>query len=299
MMVLQEGIAGRRQLLGRGMAPSAIDDALAQRRLHHVHRGFGVYALMPTELLGEEGRLRAALCATWGRAVLAGGTAGHRWQLTRAPPLRIELATSRLELVGPPGVIVRRTLLRPGDVIRHEGLRTMTPTRTLLDLAGRYDRDPLLRAVRQAEFHHRLHPDDMLAILRRGHPGSRALRRAIARHVPGYGELKSRLERKFRALLVAHGVELPRRNAKVGIYTVDCLWPDLRVVVELDGRQHLRPGQAAIDAERDLFLRSRTYVVRRYTWAQVTGPGRHAVVADLVQAFEEARVLAAHRGLAA
>lgn len=298
-MIVQDGIAGRRQLLVRGMASTAIDEALAQRRLHHVHRDFGVYALMPPELLTEEACLRAALYATGGRAVLAGATAAFRWQLTPARPLEIELATSRLELVGPPGVIVRRTLMRPGDVTRHDRLRTMTPARTLLDLACRYDPQPLLRAVRQAEFHHRLHPDDMLAILRRGHPGSRALRRAIARHVPGYGELKSRLERKFRALLIAHGVELPRRNARVGIYTVDCLWPDLRVIVELDGRQHLRPGQAVIDAERDLFLRSRGYVVRRYTWAQVTGPRQHEVVADLARAFEEARVLAAHRSLAA
>ena len=36
-------------------------------------------------------------------------------------------------------------------------------------------------------------------------------------------------------LLIRHGIELPQRNAPVGPWTVDCLWPDRRVVVELDG----------------------------------------------------------------
>ncbi|MTD46138.1 DUF559 domain-containing protein [Conexibacter sp. W3-3-2] len=101
---------------------------------------------------------------------------------------------------------------------------------------------------------------------------------------PRVGEMRSRLERRFRSLLVRHGIPLPRRNVTLGPWIVDCLWPELGVVVELDGRQHARPGQAAVDARRDLWLRANGYVVLRYTWQQVTEDS-DAVVADLLAAL--------------
>jgi hypothetical protein len=35
--------------------------------------------------------------------------------------------------------------------------------------------------------------------------------------------MNSRLERRFRELLIRHGIELPERNQEVGPWTVDCL----------------------------------------------------------------------------
>ena len=119
-----------------------------------------------------------------------------------------------------------------------------------------YTQRALLRALAEAEFQHDLRPDDVLRTLRRGHPGSANLRAALDAHAPGYGQAKSRLERRFRALLIRHGIELPERNQRVGPYEVDCLWRDRRVVVELDGRQHTRPHQADADDDRDLWLRA-------------------------------------------
>ena len=285
LLVLQEGVAARPQLLRRGMSARAIARARASGRLTDVHHG--VYAAIPIELLGDDARLMAAILATRGRAVLAAGTAAHRWQLIPAPPIGIELA-ARLELVEPRGVTIRRTVLRHGDVVRNGRFRSTTPVRTLLDLAVRYEPRPLLRALEEAEFHHRVHPADVLTTCRRGHPGSAALRAALELHVPGYGAMRSELERRFRTLLIAHGITLPERNQRLGRWTVDCLWRELRVVVELDGGQHRRPGQAAVDAERDLWLRRHGYVPRRYTWDQVTGRDSSNVVADLCDAFAEA-----------
>ncbi len=172
----------------------------------------------------------------------------------------------------------------------HDGrFRITTVERTLLDLAVRFDMGPLMRALREAEYHHRRRPADILAVLRRGHPGSAKLRRAVELHVPGYGAMRSRLERRFRGLLVEHGIPLPTRNHRLGPWTADCVWLSLKVVVELDGAQHTLPHQAAVDAERDLWLRRNGYIVRRYTWKQVTGPRSREVVADLLDAFAEAR----------
>ncbi len=168
--------------------------------------------------------------------------------------------------------------------------RSTSVPRTLLDLAARYTQRALLKALAEAEFQHDLRPDDVTRVLRRGHPGSAALRTALDAHAPGHGEAKSDLERRFRALLIGHGIELPERNQRVGPYEVDCLWRDRRVVVELDGRQHARPHQADADDDRDLWLRANRFVPRRYGIKQVDNhPGE--VVTDLLTAFDDAATL--------
>ena len=70
----------------------------------------------------------------------------------------------------------------------------------------------------------------------------------------------------------------------MGPWTVDCLWPERRVVVELDGRQHERPHQADCDDDRDLWLRRHGYVTRRYGKRQVEQQPDD-VVADLLAAL--------------
>lgn len=276
----------RRQLLALGATPSAIAHARRCGRLFDLYRG--VYATLAPELLGEDGELIAALLAVGPGAVVSHGTAAWRLDLIPAPPVTIELSAPH-EHVARPGLQVRRcTALRATDVTDHGRFRSTTPVRTLLDLAVDYDRFPLLRALEQAEFEHDVRPEHVLAVLRRGHPGSARLRAALDEHVPGYGAAKEGLERAFRSLLVEAGVELPARNVPIGRWTVDCLWNRLRIVVELDGRWHQRPHQRTVDSDRDLWLRRHGYLVLRYTWTQL----RHRpaeVIADLRQ--EMARVV--------
>jgi very-short-patch-repair endonuclease len=124
-------------------------------------------------------------------------------------------------------------------------------------------------------------------VLRRGHPGSAALRAALDAHAPGHGQAKSRLEKRFRALLIRHQIELPERNQPLGPHIVDCIWRTKRVVVELDGRQHARPHQADADDDRDLWLRRHRFVPRRYGTKQVDDTPDD-VITDLRDAFDNA-----------
>ncbi|MGZ6673861.1 MAG: hypothetical protein ACXVFM_16085, partial [Solirubrobacteraceae bacterium] len=134
----------------------------------------------------------------------------------------IELAVPRTR-TAPAGVdFFESRNLRPGDTTHNGRLPTTSVARTLLDLATRYDRRALLRALAEAEFHHDLRPPDVERTLRRGRPGSANLRAALAQHAPGHGEMKSRLERRFRRLLIRRGIELPSRNEEIGPWTVDC-----------------------------------------------------------------------------
>jgi very-short-patch-repair endonuclease len=280
----QHGVVARGQLLAAGVDGSAIDRALRAGVLHRVHRG--VYVAVAPELLTEEGRLLAALLAAGDGALLSHGTAAWRWRIIPAPPSVITLAVPRHRTVEGLKLHVGRNL-RPGDSTRNGRFATTTVPRTLLDLATRYHHHALLKALAEAEFQHDLRPEDIERTLRRGHPGSNRLRAALKEHAPGHGEMKSRLERRFRDLLIRHNIELPERNASVGPWTVDCLWRDQRVAIELDGRQHQRPHQADSDDDRDLWLRRHDYVARRYGKRQIEQQPDD-VIADLLDAFAEA-----------
>jgi very-short-patch-repair endonuclease len=274
-----------RSWCARGVAGSTIDRALSSGRLHRIHRG--VYSTVAPELLAADGFLIAALSAAGDGALLSHGTAAWRWQLIPAPPATIEL-TVPWRRAAPAGLaLFEGGRLRADDVALNGRLPTTSVPRTLLDLAVRYDHPALLRALAEAEFHHDVRPAEIRGVLRRGHPGSARLRAALEEHAPGHGQVKSNLERRFRALLIRRQIELPLRNESVGPWTVDCLWPDRRVVVELDGRQHARPHQADCDDDRDLWLRRNRYVARRYGARQIDQLP-DVVIADLLAAFVEA-----------
>jgi very-short-patch-repair endonuclease len=280
----QRGIIARPQLLTAGVTNAAIDRALRSGRLHRIHQG--VNSTQAPELATQDALLIAALLAAGDGAVLSHGTAAWRWQIIAAPPSKIELAVPR-DRTAPPGLRLFRSQFRPGDLILGARFPSTSVPRTLLDLAVRYDQRALLKALAEAEFHHDTRPADIQATLRRGHPGSANLRAALDAHTPGHGQTKSQLERRFRNLLIQHQIELPLRNEPLGPWTIDCLWPDRRVAVELDGRQHERPHQADNDDDRDLWLRRNRYIARRYGNSQIDARPED-VIDDLVDAFAEA-----------
>ena len=211
---------------------------------------------MAPELLTEEGHLVAALLAAGEGAILSHGTAAWRWRIIPAPPSMMQLAVPRAAH-GPAGVTLHEAAACAPATSPSTAASPPppSPARSSTSPPATTSR-ALLRALAEAEFHHDLRPADIKRTLRRGHPGSANLRAALDAHVPGHGETKSQLERRFRRLLIRHGIELPLRNDSVGPWTVDCLWPEHRVVVELDGGQHERPHQADADLDRDLWLRA-------------------------------------------
>jgi very-short-patch-repair endonuclease len=281
----QQGVIARPQLLTAGVTNAAIDRALRSGRLHRIHQG--VYLTQAPELAGEDALLIAALLAAGDGAVLSHGTAACRWQIIPAPPTRIELTVPRRRTT-PAGLTLHRGRLRSGDLVLDARFPSTSVPRTLLDLAACYDRRALLKALAEAEFHHDTRPADVERTLRRGHPGSANLRAALQSHAPGHGQVRSNLERRFRTLLIKNRIDLPLRNEPLGPWTIDCLWPDRRVAVELDGRQHDRPHQADSDDDRDLWLRRNRYISRRYGNTQIDNRPDD-VIADLEDAFAQAR----------
>jgi very-short-patch-repair endonuclease len=70
----------------------------------------------------------------------------------------------------------------------------------------------------------------------------------------------------------------------IGPYTVDFLWPEAGLIVEVDGwRDHGTRSAFESDRERDAWLTAQGYRVVRFTWRQVKYDGTK--VARVVRAI--------------
>jgi very-short-patch-repair endonuclease len=84
------------------------------------------------------------------------------------------------------------------------------------------------------------------------------------------------LEGRFLALCRRHRLPRPVVNVRVGPFTVDFLWPQRRLVVEVDGWEAHRTRSAfEADRERDTQLKLLGYEVVRFTWRQVSERPAH------------------------
>jgi hypothetical protein len=157
----------------------------------------------------------------------------------------------------------------------------------LLDLAGVLTRPQLERALNEAEvlaLTDKLSLPDLLERYPRRR-GSTVLRALLRDGASVRGVTRSKLERRFLAVLVEAGLPLPRLNAHLSVrgrfFEADCLWAERRLIVELDGRESHGTDMAfEKDRERDRLLLVEGWRVTRVTWRQLRDDAP-AVVADL------------------
>jgi very-short-patch-repair endonuclease len=102
------------------------------------------------------------------------------------------------------------------------------------------------------------------------------------------GYTRSEAERRMRRLAAAAGLDEPLVNARVLGYEVDFLWPEQRLVVEVDGYQfHGHRQSFESDRRRDQLLVAAGYRVVRVTWIQLRDEPI-AVIASIAQALAPA-----------
>jgi len=82
---------------------------------------------------------------------------------------------------------------------------------------------------------------------------------------------RSPLERKFLRLCRRHRIPPPKVNVLGGRFLVDFLWPESRLIVEVDGYEY-HGARASFEADRarDAELALQGYRVVRFTYRQVT-----------------------------
>src|SRR5215213_2563445 len=212
----QHGVISLAQLERAGLGRQGRETRLRRGRLHRLHRG--VFAVGHPGV-GREGRWMAAVLAVGHGAVLSHSSAGALWRMLgsrRGAAAREVRYPIHVTVTGAGetrrGIRVHRsrTLTDEQTTIRW-GIPVTAPARTLVDLRRLLPQPQFAAALRQAEFLglpvQQLEPD-----------GTR-----------------SELEARFLALCRRSRFPKPEVNRTVGPYTVDFLWPQRRLVVELDG----------------------------------------------------------------
>jgi very-short-patch-repair endonuclease len=165
-----------------------------------------------------------------------------------------------------------------------DGIPVTSFARTLIDVFATEPEDRTERALEQAE---RMGLFDGRAVdaacdRARNRRGVRRLRGRLRQHrEPALS--RSRLERRFLIMCRKHRLPIPQMNAWVEGYELDAVWPEQKVVVELDDYYtHRTRASFENDRRRDARLQSLGYRVIRITDERLrTEPG--AVAEELRQ----------------
>jgi very-short-patch-repair endonuclease len=280
----QHGVVARAQLVALGLGHRAIDHRVACGRLHVVHHG--VYAVGHRRLT-RRGQWMAAVLAAGPGATLSHRSAAALWDLHRSAQTRIEVSTPSRRRHRP-GIEVHRAGLQPDEVTEVDGIPVTTVPRTLLDLAAVLPRSRLERAIERAEALRLTDPVSLDGLLRR-YPrrhGTRSLREVVRQGIEPI-LTRSELEDRFLAFLDARGLPRPRVNVLIEGLEVDFVWPEQRLIVELDG--HNTHGTRAAferDRQRDRILQAAGWRVVRITWRQLQDDPA-AIARDLGRLLED------------
>ena len=214
----------------------------------------------------------AAVLASGPEAVLSHHSAAALWGIrdNRRGPIDVTSPSKTKSH----GTIRRHEGRRPTDEITvHDGIPVTTVPRTIFELAASSPQ-AVEPALRQAEFLRLYDSLSLLDLLDRypGHRGNRAIRAALARLRETPGRTRSTFEERFIAFLDRYGLPRPHFNAWITVgayrYQADCLWPDQRLIVELDSwSAHGTRSAFRNDKARDRKLAVAGYTTTRIPWS--------------------------------
>jgi very-short-patch-repair endonuclease len=288
----QRARVSRDQLIEARVDRRAIDRRIKNGRLTVKHSGVYVVGHTPEIDLGDE---TAALLACGPTALLSHHSAATIWGLRPGTARPIHVTVPRGHHgTRPEGVEVHRTIL-PTERRIYLDLPITSPARAVLDIAaGLPDRDVehiveegLRRRIPGAR---RVTPllteADLAEVVARAgrHPGAGRLKRVLATRRGTLTE--SVAQRRLLDLIRDSDLPMPLTERPLLSYRVDLLWPELRLVVEVDGYQfHGTRGAFEDDRRRDARLQAAGYVVIRFTARQIE---HHplAVLAQLAQTIQ-------------
>jgi len=267
----QHGVIARSQLVELGLGRGAIAGRIERERLHVLHRR--VYAV-GHRALTRRGAWMAAILVADG-AVLSHRSAAALWGILGTERRNVEITVPR-HVRPRPRIDVHEGPLPPDEVTTDNAISVTTPARSLLDVAAVVSSHHLERAATEAEIHRLGSPTSLAALVARypTRTGTKTIRRLLNARDIGRNITKHQLELRFLAFLDAHRLPRPRINATVDVppkpREVDCLWPDHRLIAELDGfAAHGTRTAFEEDRDRDRALLVAGYRVTRITWRQI------------------------------
>jgi very-short-patch-repair endonuclease len=261
-------VVARRQLLALGFSSQVIKTLVSRARLHRLHRS--VYAVGHQRLTAK-GRWMGAVLACGNDAILSHAEAAALHDLRQVPSGRINItAASRHNLPGIHCHFMRT--LHSEDTAVVDAIPVTTLARTYLDLADILTHARLIDVLEAGERQDKLDVGALHAVIDRnpGRHGIQALHAALAELTDAPPMLQSGLERAFRHLVRAYELPQPQYNVYIEGELVDVVWPEHRLIVEVDGFKWHRGKRAfGNDRRRDRLLIRAGWTVVRFTDDQV------------------------------
>lgn len=306
----QHGVVSRRQLRRIGLSGGGLANRVRRHRLFPVVRG--VFSLGPIDIRGQ--RFAAVLSVggeplATGPAILGGHhdptasvgphrprvvalshwSALHLYSLIDQAPLQMHVTIEGTGGRPHSGVHVHRArALHLEDLGVTDGLPVTLPARTILDAARGASVPQVRRLIREAEYRELIAVGAVADVVRRHpfHPGCAIVRKAdpetaesVRRQTP--------IEDRMAAVLALLPLEPPASQLAVSgrsgaSYRADFAWPDLRLIVETDGRTaHARTTSFQSDRARDADLAAAGWLTLRFTSLQLARPDQvAALIAD-------------------
>ena len=271
----QNGTITVEELNSAGLTRSAIRARVKRGRLVWLFPrvyGIGDPSLVPLM------RPTAAVLSVGPNAALSHRSAAAVWGLAEPDPQVIDVTVIGRNPRPREGVRLHRVKSLP-DITTQSNLRITTPARTLIDFASQCRSSELADAFGDARAKRLLTDAKLNAALKRApsnHPGA-AVVRAMLREGGTYD--RSAAERLMRTLCRQADLPQPLTNVMVHGHVVDFLWPDQRLIVEVDGYgTHGNREAFEADRRRDQTHIAAGYVVVRITWRQLESEPLSAAV---------------------
>ena len=282
MAAAQHGIVTHEQLVRAGLTAKRVASWLRGGRLIRVHRG--VYAV-GHRVLTQQGRWMAAVLACGEGAVLSHWSAAQLLGIAPRRAMRPEVSRPRT-FRGQAGIVCHQMTVAADERDLIDGIPTTSLSRTLFDLAAVASKREVERAFHEAEVRRLTGRLSVPQLLERypGRRGAPLLRELLASKEP-FGISRNDFEELFVAFLDRHRLSRGIMNGTLALrgklFSPDCMWPEQRLIVELDSREvHDTDRSFQGDRRRDRILLAEGWRSARITWAQLRDEPEE-VAADL------------------
>jgi very-short-patch-repair endonuclease len=281
----QLGLITTPQLHVAGVRRGSVEWRLATGTLHRRHRG--VY-LVGHDIPVPGAVELAGVLAVGEQAFVSHRSAAVLYGLAATPGDEVEVTVVGRNCRSRDGLRVHRveSLARP-DRAERRGIPVTSPARTAIDYASTAGYEEAERAIAEA-FALRLvtEPQLIAAAERAPHRAGVALVRAILGQPGGARRTRSGGERKMLGLIRAAGLPVPLTNHPVAGFSADFFWPDVGLIVEVDGGDFHRPRPAyERDHRRDIVHKDAGHEVLRVSGEQLDQEPVY-IVAVIARAYD-------------
>lgn len=281
----QLGLITAEQLIAAGVGRGSIRWRLANGALHRVFRG--VY-LVGHSVHAPGAFEFAAVLACGTDALISHRSAAGLWGIAPPTSRSVEVTVIARDCRSRDGMRVHQIqTLDPRDRSQRRGIPVTAPGRTVIDYSATSDYEEAERAIAEAFALRMLSEPQLSAACDRApHRAGVALVRAILGQPSGPRRTRSGGERAMLRLIRAAGLPAPLTNHPVEGYNADFFWPEVGLIVEVDGGDFHRTRPAfERDHRRDIVHTDAGHEVLRVSGQQLDREPVY-IAAVIVRAYD-------------